>query len=48
MVRLYVIRMETQVAGENKSRTGARSAAETVNAAVDKSVNIISMSWTIS
>ncbi|KAK5630201.1 hypothetical protein RRF57_005916 [Xylaria bambusicola] len=48
MAKLYVIRMETHVDGENRSRISARSAAEAINAAVDRGVNIISMSWTIS
>ncbi|KAI0857380.1 hypothetical protein F4860DRAFT_489975 [Xylaria cubensis] len=48
MARLYVIRMETHIDGENRSRITAHSAAEAINAAVDKGVNIISMSWTIS
>ncbi|KAF3022969.1 hypothetical protein E8E14_008762 [Neopestalotiopsis sp. 37M] len=47
MVKLYVIRMETHVDDENHRRITARSAAEAIKAAVEKKVNIISMSWTI-
>ncbi|RYC58986.1 hypothetical protein CHU98_g7217, partial [Xylaria longipes] len=47
MAKLYVIRMETHVDGENRTRINAHSAAEAINAAVDRGVNIISMSWTI-
>ncbi|KAI1115066.1 hypothetical protein F5Y14DRAFT_144488 [Nemania sp. NC0429] len=47
MAKLYVIRMETHFDSEKRGRIVARSAAEAVNAAVDKGVNIISMSWTI-
>ncbi|KAI0467994.1 peptidase S8/S53 domain-containing protein [Xylaria cf. heliscus] len=47
MAKLYAIRIETHVDRENRSRVNARNAAEAINAAVDRGVNIISMSWTI-
>ncbi|KAI0198475.1 hypothetical protein F4808DRAFT_472768 [Astrocystis sublimbata] len=47
MARLYAIRMETHPDEENRSRINAHSAAEAINAAVDKGAKIISMSWTI-
>lgn len=51
MAKLYVIRMET-VPGPGdgngaKARIEPGSAAAAINAAVDKKVNIISMSWTV-
>ncbi|RDW67032.1 hypothetical protein BP5796_09781 [Coleophoma crateriformis] len=48
MVNVYAIRLETQYDGKDpKPRIVARSAAEAIDAAVDRQVQIISMSWTI-
>ncbi|KAI1125622.1 hypothetical protein F5Y10DRAFT_246719 [Nemania abortiva] len=48
MAKLYAIRMETHVDEGRTNRINPYNAAEAINAAVDKGVNIISMSWTIS
>ncbi|KAF7920648.1 hypothetical protein BELL_1448g00020 [Botrytis elliptica] len=48
MAKIYVIKLETHFDHkEQKARIGARSAAEAIDAAVDRKVQIISMSWTI-
>ncbi|KAG9237404.1 hypothetical protein BJ875DRAFT_453856 [Amylocarpus encephaloides] len=48
MAKIYVIKLETHFDHkEQKSRIGARSAADAIDAAVDRKVQIISMSWTI-
>ncbi|TGO35166.1 hypothetical protein BHYA_0168g00220 [Botrytis hyacinthi] len=48
MAKIYMIKLETQFDHkEQKVRIGTRSAAEAIDAAVDRKVQIISMSWTI-
>ncbi|KAF3766654.1 subtilisin-like protein, partial [Cryphonectria parasitica EP155] len=47
MAKLYIIRIETHRNREGQSRFVTRSAAEAIRAAIDKKVNIISMSWTV-
>ncbi|CAD6444527.1 beb5f8ce-0045-4c4b-a4ef-6b03b5f527a4 [Sclerotinia trifoliorum] len=48
MAKIYVIKLETHFDHkEQKARIGARSAADAIDAAVDKKVQIISMSWTV-
>ncbi|KAF7952194.1 uncharacterized protein EAE97_001691 [Botrytis byssoidea] len=48
MAKIYVIKLETHFDHkEQKARIGTRSAAEAIDAAVDRKVQIISMSWTI-
>ncbi|THV44375.1 hypothetical protein BGAL_0659g00010 [Botrytis galanthina] len=48
MAKIYVIKLETHFDHkEQKARIGTRSAAEAIDVAVDRKVQIISMSWTI-
>ncbi|KAH8892618.1 subtilisin-like protein [Thozetella sp. PMI_491] len=46
-VRLYVLKLDEYVIESGKRQITAKSAAKAIQAAVDKKVDIISMSWTI-